>query len=911
MQRRQRHVNIGVLLLGVALATARGARAQQPPASVHGVPRFTLEDEPLALEGPARSGEFIAELGRKAAVLGDEQGGLEVWAWPLKLVSGLHLSFRIPDYDDPIPATQVARRVVVRPEMQTIVYSHATFTVREHILVPLDEPGALLLLEVETARPLEVLVQMHADFDLAWPGSFGGQYMTWVAEEHRFLLSQGGVQKYNGYVGSPFAVGGTSHPAHDAPTIPSRFELHFEAGTATREMIPIVVAGWAGPRDSAATIYDRLLTRAPRYYHEKAAHYRRLREDRLSIRSPDPALDEALEWAKVNLDQQLACNPDLGCGLVAGFGSAGRGNYRPGFGWYFGGDAAINSMAMDQLGEFETVRKGLIFSSMYQRADGKIPHEISHAAGRLPWFVEYPYTFFHGDTTPFWITACYEYWRASGDDGFIREIWSKLVRAFEWSAATDADGDGLMENASAGAGAIEVGGLGEGLHTDIYLAGVWVAALHGVGELARLMGDSTRALRADSMLQRARASVEREFWNPMAGIYAFALLEGGGTSARGSRRAPGRPDLRVNDALTVWPSTALSFGLLDPVRADRTLERIASADITTDWGTRLLSAEHPLYEPLHYNNGAVWPFMTGFAALAHYRYHRGWAGFELIRDIARTTFDFALGRNPELMSGAYYRTLDTAVPDQYFGTAMMANAITRGLLGLEADSHTCEVKVAPHLPARWDSVAVHGFRTGCGTLDVRLRRRPGSYTVDVSRSGGGEHAMRVTVTPALPLGAAALAVRIGRVGSRSIAGSAAEPRLERTAHDVHADVVVALDSIRPDASVIYAYSGGAEVLAPEPAISVGDRPHGLRLLDFRMDGDDYVIAVEGLAGEVYPLTIRSIGSLVGVRGAEIAAAASDITVPVAPGLTTLRFALPASVARFSETEIRFRIRPSP
>ena len=81
------------------------------------------------------------------------------------------------------------------------------------------------------------------------------------------------------------------------------------------------------------------------------------------------------------------------------------------------------------------------------------------------------------------------------------------------------------------------------------------------------------------------------------------------------------------------------------------LARLSAPDMTTDWGTRLLSADHPLYEPLHYNNGAVWPFMTGFTALANYRYHRAWEGYELLRDIARTTFDFARGRNPELMSG--------------------------------------------------------------------------------------------------------------------------------------------------------------------------------------------------------------------------------------------------------------------
>ena len=40
-------------------------------------------------------------------------------------------------------------------------------------------------------------------------------------------------------------------------------------------------------------------------------------------------------------DQCLHTVYDAGCGLVAGYGKAGPGNFRPGFGWYFGGDAAI------------------------------------------------------------------------------------------------------------------------------------------------------------------------------------------------------------------------------------------------------------------------------------------------------------------------------------------------------------------------------------------------------------------------------------------------------------------------------------------------------------------------------------------------------------------------------------------
>ena len=43
----------------------------------------------------------------------------------------------------------------------------------------------------------------------------------------------------------------------------------------------------------------------------------------------DTALDLALEWAKVNLEEQRVCNPDLGCGFVAGWGTSGT-SLRPG-----------------------------------------------------------------------------------------------------------------------------------------------------------------------------------------------------------------------------------------------------------------------------------------------------------------------------------------------------------------------------------------------------------------------------------------------------------------------------------------------------------------------------------------------------------------------------------------------------
>jgi glycogen debranching enzyme len=116
---------------------------------------------------------------------------------------------------------------------------------------------------------------------------------------------------------------------------------------------------------------------------------------------------------------------------VAGWGPSGQ-STRPGFGWFFGGDAAINSLAMSATGMTDEVAQGLRFLAKYQRADGKITHEISQSAGRLPWFTDFPYTYYHADTTPYYLVAVWRYWRATGDEALLRELWPVIKKAAGW-----------------------------------------------------------------------------------------------------------------------------------------------------------------------------------------------------------------------------------------------------------------------------------------------------------------------------------------------------------------------------------------------------------------------------------------------------------------------------------------------
>ena len=832
--------------IALALIGAAPAAAQPRSASDSGtttIPSFSLGQSPLALRGPARPGVYLAAIGRRAIAMGTEDGRLELWSWPIKWLHDFELSFRVPKYTEPIAGHTIAQSVTERPEGVTIEYAYEQFTVRQHIFVPLDKPAVVMLLEVDAIRPLDIIAKFTPDIHYAWPASLGGQYLVWNQSARAFLFSES-KRGVNAFLGSPAITQASDVPAHMLAAAPPQFVLGVGSGveryTAPRlgeppgrdinahiAYIPIVLAGGAMPRDSALALYRSLLApgAAEREWKRRVAHADSLRTTMLALRSPDPLLNRAVEYAKINLDEAMVCNPDLGCGLVAGYGLSGGASDRPGFGWFFGGDASINSFAMTGAGQHELVREGVLrFFAKYQRADGKITHEISQGAGRVDWY-SYPYAFYHGDTSPFWILAFGEYWRQTNDNALLKELWPNVRRAYQWSLATDTDGDGLMENPSAGAGALELGDLQVGILSDIYMSGVWVAALDRVARMAESVGETAIATQARAVRTKAIATIESRFWMPSLRQYAFALLQDG----------------TVNTNLTAWSATAMAFGVLDTARGADMAAKLASSSITTDWGARPLSANSALFDPLHYNNGAVWPFVTGFVSLAEYRYHNAAAGLLTLRAVARTGFDHSLGRNPEVISGRLYKPLDTAVPQQFFATSMVLSPLIRGLLGIDIDAPRRRMTVAPHLPPEWDSVAVDNVPMAGEHLSFVVRRTAGAMTLTIRRHGGSGAPIDVEFSPALPLGAA-------------IGGGAA---ITRTPGDAHASVRA---SVADSAQLRVVYEGGWSIQPPASDAAVGARSQSPRVLSERLASSaaaTFDVALEGRAGDSYAFLLQA------------------------------------------------------
>src|SRR5882757_7124734 len=179
---------LAVLTVFSSLASSSSAWAQEPSS--------------LELSRPIRPWEFLSATGQRAALLGNEAGRFEAWVYPLKILRDFHLRFHVGNRE--IPAEALARTLTVRPESSTILYSSDTFTVRETLFVPVNEPGAIILLDVETEQPLEVEASFVRDFQLEWPAAIGGTYLSWDVGARAFVLGEE-TKKFVAVVGSPTA----------------------------------------------------------------------------------------------------------------------------------------------------------------------------------------------------------------------------------------------------------------------------------------------------------------------------------------------------------------------------------------------------------------------------------------------------------------------------------------------------------------------------------------------------------------------------------------------------------------------------------------------------------------------------------------------------------------------------------
>jgi len=841
---------IAAVVFCLACASVRADLAGGQGSAPSGtIPRFKIEATDIALSRPARPSTCFDKVGRKFAVLGSESGQFEAWAYPLKILRNFSFSFLIGGSTVPIEGKDIVRFVSVDPAVTTLVFTYQSFTVRAHFVTSVRDSGAVIFLEVDSTEPMAIVCGFLPVLQPMWPAGIGGQYAYWDAELKAYLISEP-TRKNHGYVGCPAAQGISYTPAHMLSDAPNQFKIEIaDPRAASGALYPVILAGGKGKREDVRAVYRKLAADPGACWREAAAHYAALRRATVRVRTGRRELDLAFEWAKIALDNLRVDNPDLGRGLVAGLGPSGTGG-RPGFGWFFGTDAYLNSLSFNSMGDFSASREALAFTQKWQRPDGKMAHELSQAAGYLRWWEDYPYAYIHGDTTPYYIVAMEDYVRRSGDLEFLKASWPSLVRAYNWCLATDADGDGLMDNAKAGLGALEFGAL-TGIQTDIYLAAVWARASRAMADLAEAAGDHAVRKAAEKSAARAAAALDQKFWDADGKRYSYAFNRDG----------------RLVRELTPWSAIALAWGLGTRERGAETMAGMNAADLTTDWGVRMLSSRSPLFEPLNYNYGASWPFLTGWVASALLEYGFMPQGFEVLMGNVRHAFDNALGVSTELFSGYQNSWPQEGVPHQGFSTTGLVLPFVRGLLGLEGDALHGTITFEPKLPAGFPEVMIDNLKVGEKAFTLFYARgargsgtegRAASIRLRVRCEGKPPLGFRMRFVPALGLGTKVLSASLNgaslpvKTGERSF-GQAVRPELAFL--------------LTGDDTVEIAVEPAPEIVPPDNVSRTGDLDRGLKFVRTDLEDGWLKVVVEGLAGESYSVEIANGDLVESVTGA--------------------------------------------
>src|SRR6185437_15727605 len=205
-------------------------------------------------------------------------------------------------------------------------------------------------------------------------------------------------------------------------------------------------------------------------------------------------------------------------------------------------------------------------------------------------------------------------------------------------------------------------------------------------KIAKATGNEEIAEQAEKRATHIAAQIEKEYLPPDTNFYAF------------SRNADGKLD----SSPTIYPAVAAWDGTFELARADAMLNRWASQEFSTDWGTRDLSPTVSFYDPVSYHQGSVWPLFTGWVSLSEYRNGRSLSGYAHLMQNADLTWAQNLGAVTELLSGEFYRWWGRSTSHQLWSSAMVFTPAVRGMFRLEWNAAENTLTVTPNLPAQWN-----------------------------------------------------------------------------------------------------------------------------------------------------------------------------------------------------------------
>lgn len=407
--------------------------------------------------------------------------------------------------------------------------------------------------------------------------------------------------------------------------------------------------------------------------------------------------------------------------------------------WYstvFGRDSIITSLqtlpvnpriAADTL-RYLARHQGEKEDPFTEEQPGKILHELRR--GELARAGEIPHVPYYGtiDATPLWLVLLHEYRRWTGDDALVRELLPNAERALQWiDRYGDIDGDGFVEYHRTSAKGLANQGWkdsGDGVpYPDgrlpappialVEVQGYVYDAKRRMAMLYDAYGQPRRAEALRAEAERLRTEILRRFWLDELGTFALAL--------DGEKNAI--PTATSNAAHLLWSRVP------EPEQAARMAEQLLGPEMFSGWGIRTLSAAHPVFNPMSYHNGSIWPHDNAIAVLglSFYGHHR--EALPVLSALHDAAVHMRFHRLPELFCGIRraHGMRPVLYPVSCSPQAWASGAffmLLQGVLGVLPDAPDRVLHVRePHLPHFVRELTITGLRVGGSTVSLEFRRR--------------------------------------------------------------------------------------------------------------------------------------------------------------------------------------------
>jgi len=801
---------------------------------------WEIPENQMKLKRQLATDNFWDVAGQRMLIMGKETGGIEeIWAHPFMAFRDYEVGIKFPYGDTIYWLNELESMIETSPEAFTRQYQFDWAYLKEIITVSPDAPKAIVHYEYSGDYPAEIYIRFKSNQRIMWPYSekvLGGLKYDFNDKLNAFIISDPsgdfvsmlGFNKptkpvffnsfpvlpafrtVNNPIGHYLDIHSTdslwrAKPANDELILTALAAIQLE----TNDNVDVIISAGSEGAVRAISSYQEAQFNPYEVFTDAFEYKRDIMESSLKINTPDSVFNLGYQWAIEGTDRFYVNTPGLGKSLVAGYATTESGWYgehkvngRPGYGWYFGRDAEWSGMALLQYGDFEKVKGILTLLQDFQDLNGKILHELSTSG-----FVHFDAS----DATPLYIVLAGRYLKHSGDSAFIKASWPNIQAAMDFMYSTDTDGDGLIENTNVGHGWVEGGGL-FGSHTSLYLASCWAEALEMAAYMANATGNIDLAKDYYNDEKKVLEKINKLYWNDSDQFFYHGLKQDGSFIAEKS----------------IMPCIPVLFEQVDKKRSAQILETFAGNEFTANWGVRIVSESSPLFKPIGYHTGSVWPLYTGWTTLAEYESGNTTQGFSHIMNNLLVYNDWSLGFVEEVLNGAEYKPSGVC-RHQCWSETMVLQPIIEGMLGLRPDALVNSLGFTPHFPANWDTITIQNINVGTHTLSFSQERSDESIKYKFSHSGNGP--LSIDFNPKLPLGC--------EITNRFLDGKMLRP----ADYDDTVNLIIHENTI-----LEYKYKNGIEVLPHITKPKPGDKPEGFRIISEKRNAKIYEIKMQARSG---------------------------------------------------------------